>query len=108
MSMLRITLAGVRRHPLRFVLTGIVVVLSVGFTAGSLVLTDSLSQAASAEGAPKADFLRFLLLMLGAVSLIVAAFVIANTFRITVAQRARELALARTIGATAGRSPPVC
>jgi putative ABC transport system permease protein len=100
MSMLRITLAGVRRHPLRFVLTGIVVVLSVGFTAGSLVLTDSLSQAAAAEGAPKADFLRFLLLMLGAVSLIVAAFVIANTFRITVAQRARELALARTIGAT--------
>lgn len=100
MSMLRLTLAGVRRHPLRFVLTGVVVVLSVGFTAGSLVLTDSLSQAASTEGAPKADFLRFLLLMLGTVSLIVAAFVIANTFRITVAQRARELALARTIGAT--------
>jgi putative ABC transport system permease protein len=98
--MLRITLAGVRRHPLRFVLTGIVVVLSVGFTAGSLVLTDSLGRAASADGAPKADFLRFLLLMLGAVALIVAAFVIANTFRITVAQRARELALARTIGAT--------
>jgi putative ABC transport system permease protein len=100
MSMLRITLAGVRRHPLRFVLTGLVVVLSVGFTAGSLVLTDSLSQAASTEGAPKADFLRFLLLMLGTVSLIVAAFVIGNTFRITVSQRARELALARTIGAT--------
>lgn len=100
MSVLRLTLAGVRWHPLRFVLTGIVVVLSVGFTAGSLVLTDSLSQAASTEGAPKADFLRFLLLMLGTVSLIVAAFVIANTFRITVAQRARELALARTIGAT--------
>jgi len=98
--MLRITLAGVRLHPLRLVLTGIVVVLSVGFAAGSLVLTDSLSQAASAEGAPKADFLRFLLLMLGAVSLIVAAFVIANTFRITVAQRTREIALARTIGAT--------
>ncbi|HSI94136.1 MAG TPA: FtsX-like permease family protein [Jiangellaceae bacterium] len=98
--MVRITLAGLRHHPLRFVLTGIVVVLSVGFTAGSLVLTDSLNQAAATEGAPKADFLRFLLLMLGAVSLIVAAFVIANTFRITVAQRTRELALARTIGAT--------
>lgn len=98
--MLRVTLAGLRRHPLRFVLTGIVVVLSVGFTAGSLVLTDSLNQAATTEGAPRADFLRFLLLMLGAVSLIVAAFVIANTFRIIVAQRARELALARTIGAT--------
>ncbi|HEX6337906.1 MAG TPA: FtsX-like permease family protein [Jiangellaceae bacterium] len=98
--MLRITLAGLRRHPLRFVLTGTVIVLSVGFTAGSLVLTDSLNRAATAEGAPKADFLRFLLLMLGTVSLIVAAFVFANTFRIIVAQRTRELALARTLGAT--------
>src|SRR5690606_40094910 len=31
---------------------------------------------------------------------IVAAFVIANTFRILVAQRTRELALLRTVGAT--------
>jgi putative ABC transport system permease protein len=44
--------------------------------------------------------LRIPLLMLGAVALIVAAFVIANTFRILVAQRTHELALLRTVGAT--------
>ncbi|RIQ15812.1 ABC transporter permease [Jiangella rhizosphaerae] len=48
----------------------------------------------------KQEALRIPLLMLGAVSLIVAAFVIANTFRILVAQRTRELALLRTVGAT--------
>ncbi|SDU41626.1 FtsX-like permease family protein [Jiangella alkaliphila] len=48
----------------------------------------------------KQEALRVPLLVLGAVSLIVAAFVIANTFRILVAQRTRELALLRTVGAT--------
>lgn len=100
MLTLRIAAAGMRAHPLRYVLTSVVVVLSVGFTAGTLALTDSVDQAATAEGAVSADNLRVPLLMLGAVSLIVAAFVIANTFRILLAQRTRELALLRTVGAT--------
>ena len=52
------------------------------------------------DGSSQREALRIPLLMLGAVSLIVAAFVIANTFRILVAQRTRELALLRTVGAT--------
>lgn len=52
------------------------------------------------EGSSQREALRIPLLVLGAVSLIVAAFVIANTFRILVAQRTRELALLRTVGAT--------
>lgn len=52
------------------------------------------------DGSARQEALRIPLLMLGAVSLIVAAFVIANTFRILVAQRTRELALLRTVGAT--------
>lgn len=98
--MLRTTLAGMRAHPLRYVLTSVVIVMAVGFTAGTLVLTDSLERAGSAEDAVSADQLRVPLLVLGAVSLVVAAFVIANTFRILIAQRTRELALVRTIGAT--------
>lgn len=52
------------------------------------------------DSSSQREALRIPLLMLGAVSLIVAAFVIANTFRILVAQRTRELALLRTVGAT--------
>ncbi|WP_035812928.1 FtsX-like permease family protein [Jiangella gansuensis] len=52
------------------------------------------------DGSSSREALRVPLLMLGAVSLIVAAFVIANTFRILIAQRTRELALLRTVGAT--------
>jgi putative ABC transport system permease protein len=45
-------------------------------------------------------FLRTILLVFGGIALFVGAFVIYNTFTITVAQRTRELALLRTLGAS--------
>lgn len=45
-------------------------------------------------------FLRYALLIFGVVSIIVGAFIIFNTFSITVAQRLREIAMLRTIGAS--------
>jgi putative ABC transport system permease protein len=45
------------------------------------------------------DILQTILLAFGGVALLVGAFVIFNTFSITVAQRTRELALLRTLGA---------
>ena len=45
-------------------------------------------------------FVRTALLVFGAIALFVGAFVIYNTFTITVAQRTRELALLRTLGAS--------
>jgi putative ABC transport system permease protein len=45
-------------------------------------------------------FLRTILLVFGGIALFVGAFVIYNTFTITVAQRTRELALMRTLGAS--------
>ncbi len=45
-------------------------------------------------------FFRTALLVFGAIALFVGAFVIYNTFSITVAQRTRELALLRMLGAT--------
>lgn len=45
-------------------------------------------------------FLRIALLVFGGIAVFVGAFVIYNTFSITVAQRTRELALLRTLGAS--------
>ena len=56
---------------------------------------DQLSEIGEALG-----FLNTALLAFAAVAVFVGAFIIANTFRIIVAQRTRELALLRAIGAT--------
>ncbi len=62
---------------------------------------------ASAEAEEQADevseftsIFRYFLLAFGAIALFVGAFVIFNTFSITVAQRTREFATLRTIGAS--------
>ena len=49
------------------------------------------------------SFLTTFLLVFGFISVFVAAFIIFNTFLITVAQRARQLALLRAIGASGGQ-----
>lgn len=48
-------------------------------------------------------FLNTALLAFAGIAVFVGAFVIQNTFRITVAQRVRELALLRAVGATGGQ-----
>jgi putative ABC transport system permease protein len=45
-------------------------------------------------------FLRIALLVFGGIAIFVGAFVISNTFSITIAQRLKELALLRTLGAS--------
>ena len=49
-------------------------------------------------------FFRTALLVFAFIALFVGAFIIFNTFSIIVAQRTRELALLRAIGASRGRS----
>jgi len=49
------------------------------------------------------SFINTILLVIGGVAVFVGAFLIQNTFRIIVAQRTRELALLRAIGATTGQ-----
>jgi putative ABC transport system permease protein len=49
------------------------------------------------------NFIRLVLRVFAVVALVVGAFIIYNTFSITVAQRIREMALLRAIGATRGR-----
>jgi putative ABC transport system permease protein len=58
------------------------------------------AEEAAAEVSEFTSFIRYFLLAFGAVALFVGAFVIFNTMSITVAQRTRELATLRTIGAS--------
>ena len=46
------------------------------------------------------NFIKYFLLGFGGIALFVGSFVIANTLAITVAQRMRELATLRTLGAS--------
>jgi putative ABC transport system permease protein len=54
----------------------------------------------SDEASSQLSFLRYFLLAFGAIALFVGAFVIANTLSITIAQRTREFATLRCVGAT--------
>ena len=53
-------------------------------------------------------FIRYFLLAFAGIALFVGSFVIFNTLSITVAQRTREFATLRTLGARAGRSSARC
>ena len=64
---------------------------------------DELRQRAAEQVASQAGQLNTVLLLFGGVALLVAAFVIYNTFTILVAQRSRQLALLRCVGAARGQ-----
>ena len=64
---------------------------------------DELRQRAAEQVASQAGQLNTVLLLFGGVALLVAAFVIYNTFTILVAQRSRQLALLRCVGASRGQ-----
>jgi putative ABC transport system permease protein len=69
---------------------------------GALQVKDSAKQAkdAAAEVSSSMSILKYFLLGFGAIALLVGAFVIFNTLSITVAQRTREFATLRTLGAS--------
>ena len=69
---------------------------------GSLQVKDSAKQAKddAAELNSSMSILKYFLLGFGAIALLVGAFVIFNTLSITVAQRTREFATLRTLGAS--------
>ncbi|MFC6082277.1 ABC transporter permease [Sphaerisporangium aureirubrum] len=65
-----------------------------------VVTGEQLGKELAAAGGADSEALTFALLLFGLVAMLVAALVIYNTFNILVAQRAREMALLRCIGAT--------
>ncbi len=72
-------------------------VLPSGFEA---VTGDDVSNAIAGQIQKGLSFITTFLLVFAAVSLVVGAFLIVNTFSILIAQRSRELALFRAIGAS--------
>jgi putative ABC transport system permease protein len=69
--------------------------------AGAEVATGAAKVKAEAKGSDKqVAIFQKLLLAFGGIALFVGAFVIFNTFSITIAQRTRELATLRTLGAS--------
>ncbi|WP_066373386.1 ABC transporter permease [Herbidospora mongoliensis] len=64
---------------------------------------DELAQKLALDSNVQLDYLILVLLLFGFVAMFVAALVIYNTFNILVAQRTREMALLRCIGATRGQ-----
>jgi putative ABC transport system permease protein len=68
------------------------------------VRTGSAQAEEDAEGTDEfISFLRYFLLAFGLIALFVGAFVIVNSLSITIAQRTRELATLRTLGASRGQ-----
>ncbi len=68
--------------------------------SGAEVRSGDSQAAKDVEAASFVKSIRYLLLAFGAIALLVGAFVIVNTLSITVAQRTRELATLRMIGAS--------
>jgi hypothetical protein len=68
--------------------------------ATQLRTADAQAKAESGDTSEGLGFLRYFLLAFGGVALFVGSFVIANTLSITIAQRTRELATLRTLGAS--------
>ncbi|CCI53334.1 ABC transporter permease [Nostocoides jenkinsii] len=64
------------------------------------VTGDSAAEAAANQIQESLKFITYFLLIFAAVALVVGTFIIVNTFSILVAQRMRELALFRAIGAS--------
>ena len=64
------------------------------------ITSEAETQEAVDDVASQLSFLNIALLAFAAIAIFVGAFIISNTFRIIVAQRTRELALLRAVGAT--------
>jgi putative ABC transport system permease protein len=85
--------------------TDLVARLAAVAPAGTEVLTgdDLVAEANDEIAADFLDLMRTFLLVFAGIALLVATFSIVNTFSITVAQRSREGALLRALGATKGQ-----
>ncbi|QNG21211.1 FtsX-like permease family protein [Rhodococcus triatomae] len=64
---------------------------------------DEVREETKAEVSQALDFVNYFMLAFGAIALLVGTFIIYNTFSMIVAQRLRELALLRAVGASRGQ-----
>lgn len=94
--MIRVTLLGLLARGWRAVLTSLAAVVGVAVVAGTLLVGDTADRAGSTA---ELDLVRQIMLVAGGVAVLVGAFIVNLTMSVTVAQRTRELALLRCVGA---------
>jgi len=94
--MIRVTLLGLLARGWRAALTGLAAVVGVAVVAGTLMVGDTADRVGSTE---ELDLVRQIMLVAGGVAVLVGAFIVNLTMSVNVAQRTRELALLRCIGA---------
>jgi ABC-type lipoprotein release transport system permease subunit len=94
--MIRVTLRGLLARGWRAALTSLAAVVGVAVVAGTLMVSDTADRRGTTE---ELDIVRQVMLLAGGVAVLVGAFVVNLTMSVTVAQRTRELAMLRCIGA---------
>jgi putative ABC transport system permease protein len=95
---IRVVFAGLRTRPGRAAATGLAVVVGVAVVSGTLIISDTADRLGPGDDAM--DLVRLVMLMAGGVAVLVGAFIVNVTLSVTVAQRTRELALLRCVGAS--------
>ena len=82
----------------RAAMTSLAVVVGVAMVSGTLIVGDTADRAGTRNS--DLEVVSRILLAAGAVTLLVGAFIINITMSVVLAQRSRELALLRCLGAT--------
>ena len=105
--MFRLAISSLKRRKLRIFLLALAIIISVGFLVAVIVVGDSLGsevQTSSSEAevniAEIVRSLKYVLIGFNILGFLVGLFVIKNTFTVILAQRSKELAMLRTIGAS--------
>jgi putative ABC transport system permease protein len=95
--MIGLAVRGLIARPWRALLTGLAAVIGVSLVAGALVLADTAERAD--DVGDDVRVVGHIVLVAGAVALLVGGYIINSAFAVTLAQRSRELALLRCLGA---------
>lgn len=77
--------------------------LGISYPQLTPLLPEQIAERSGGQIAQQLEFLRYILVIFGAIALLVGAFNIANTFAMIVGQRTREFALLRAIGVSTGQ-----
>ncbi|QGU06340.1 putative ABC transporter permease YknZ [Corynebacterium occultum] len=77
--------------------------IGINFPQLTPLLPEQIVERSGGQFAQQLEFLRYILVVFGAIALLVGAFNIANTFAMIVGQRTREFALLRSIGVSTGQ-----
>jgi putative ABC transport system permease protein len=99
--MIGLAVRGLIARPWRALLTGSAAVIGVSLVAGALVLADTAERAG--DVGDDVRVVGHIVLVAGAVALLVGGYIINSAFAVNLAQRSRELALLRCLGAEPGQ-----